>query len=242
MDRRDYLRSCGIAAAGSVGVAAGCLGFGSSSSSAPPRKSKVIDAVAVSGNQLVVEPYGEKWVMSGRDISLQSVAVGRDVVTNALGALLPVGGARAQKGGGGGSRNAAAASRTSRGRLWFGADDDDDDWYENNQDKIKKVPVVLGAVGVAYIGTDIEEQDPGPGPLDWDEQFDNPDGTVASALLGAEGAGWYRVGSEVSADPESVASGEGVDLGWESLDLRVQNVGNGPSITERWKVSPTITT
>jgi hypothetical protein len=242
MDRRDYLRACGIAAAGSTGIAAGCLGFGGGSSSAPPRKSQVIEAVAVDENALVVEPHSEKWVMSGRDISLQNVEFS---ATSALGSLSPVGSARAGKGGGrGGGRSASSAPRTSRGRYWYGADDDDDDWYENNGDKVKQVPVVLGAVGVAYIGTnsDFQEQAPGPGPLDWDEQIDNVSGAVQSTILASQGAGWYRVGSNVNVDPSSVASGENLDLGWECLDLRVQNVGAGLSITERWKVSPEITT
>jgi hypothetical protein len=254
MDRRDYLRACGIAVTGTLGATAGCLGFGSSGSSdAPPRKSKVIEEVTVEEGALVVDPYADakQWVMSRRNIDLQDDSISQDIGAT-LGSLSPVGTAQAQKGGatGRGTRSGfRSAPKTGRGRhrrAWYGARDDDDEWYDEHEGEIQRLPVALGAVGVAYLGTDewMRENTPGPGEPGggWDETFDSPDasGTLSTGMVSSDGSGWYRVGANVAVDDSALESGENGNLGWECLDARVIGSPGSYSVGELWKVSPEI--
>jgi hypothetical protein len=100
---------------------------------------------------------------------------------------------------------------------------------------VTRFPVALSTIGVAYVGSNarFQARSPGPGPLDWDERYNDPNGPVTVPMLSSRGEGWYRVGTDVRVDGST-------DLGWECLDCRVQDSAGGYSITERWKVSPRI--
>lgn len=247
MNRRDYLRTCGVAAMGSLGALTGCLG---SESGPPPRKSNVIKEIAVEGGTLLIVPYSdtEQWIMTRRDINLQSSSVNQGSTTSGtLASVSPIGVARAAKGSGAtgrGSGGYSSAPRTRNGRAWYGAGSGHNDWYDENEQEVKKIPADLATIGVAYLGTNelFQEQAPGPGPLEWHEEYENPDtsGQIESEILNRGGQGWYRVGSKVKVEESEVASGENVNLGWECVDVRVEEDGGGFSITERWKVSPEV--
>jgi len=252
MNRRDYLRTCGIAAVGGIGALTGCLG---SDSESPPRKSNVIEEVAVEEGALVIDPYGddEQWITTRRDINLQSSSVDEESSeSGTLASVSPVGVAEAAKGRGAtgrGSGGYSSAPRTHNGRAWYGAGTaagtgtTTNDWYDENEQEVKRVPADIATIGVAYVGTNerFQEQAPGPGPLEWDEEYENPgtSGQIESRLPEEEGQGWYRVGSEVKVEESEVESGENVNLGWECIDVRIEQ-GLGLSITERWKVSPEV--
>lgn len=240
MNRRNYIRLCGAAAAGGVGALAGCLGD-DGNNSPPPRRSSLIESISASDGVLQIEPDPEKWVDTRRSIDVQ-----QNSVAGALGSLLPVDRAQAQKGGAGatgrGAGGFSGAPRTHHGRAWFAANNDDDDWYDNHSDKVTRVPAVLAAVGVSYLGinSQFREQAPGPGPLNWEREFSDTDGMITIPMLSERGQGWYRIGADVRTDDSAVRPGESANLGWECIDIRVQNTGTQYSITERWKVSPEI--
>ena len=104
---------------------------------------------------------------------------------------------------------------------------------------MSQYPVDIDTLGVAYLGSDarFEEQDPGPGPVNWDDTYNAPTDEGIETSIQDLQPGWYRVGANVI-----LAEGPdvGTDLGWECLDLRVQATADGKEITERWKVSPRI--
>lgn len=265
MDRRTFIRATGAAGLGGVVSIAGCLGSSSSSSSPPPRKSNVVPDVELAEGGLVVDVAADanRWVASRRDVEVQqSPQTGSTVGTESgsvagsqtgaslvgsLSTVAPVGTASAQKGGGGGrgatGRGAggySSAPRTGNHRAWFHAHDDADDWYDEHSDETTRVPVDVATIGVAYLGSNaaFRARSPGPGDVLWDETFDDP-GSEVDADLGDVQAGWYRVGAELVTDDDSVAGGTR-NLGWESVDLRVERSGGTSRITERWKVSPQI--
>lgn len=233
MDRRSYIRVCGAVAVGSSGLLAGCLGGGGNGP--PPRRSSIIEEVSVTDGTLVIEPepQSDRWVDSRRDIDTE-----QNSVAGTLRSLWPVGRAQAQKGRGArgrGSGGYSDAPRTSNGYAWYGASGGHTGWYNNHSDEVTRFPVALGTIGVAYIGSNerFQQRSPGPGPLDWDETYDDPSGTVTAPMPSPRREGWYRVGTEVRVDGNT-------DLGWECLDCRVEDSAGGYEITERWKVSPRI--
>ena len=251
IDRRTLLTTGGIVAAGGLTALAGCT---ESSTEPPPRKSNVIDEVELStdGSTLRIDPYGEsdRWVQSRRDLAVETSpgsddrtdAVESISVPAALAALSPVGTARAAKGRGAtgrGSGGYSSAPRTANGRAWFWGGSYANGWYDDHEDEVDEYPVDIATLGVAYIGSDtrFEEQDPGPGPINWDDTYDAPTDEEIETSVRDLRPGWYRVGANivVAAGPD-----EGTDLGWECLDLRVEETADGKEITERWKVSPRI--
>jgi len=251
INRRTLLTTSGIIATGGLTTLAGCTG---NSAEPPPRKSNVIDEVELSadGSALRVDPYGESdcWVQSRRDLDVDASSESGDqtdaaesiAIPSALAVLSPVGTARAAKGRGAtgrGSGGYSSAPRTANGRAWFWGGSYASGWYNDHDDEVVQYSVDIATLGVAYIGsnTRFEEQDPGPGPINWDDTYDSPTDKEIETSVQDLQPGWYRVGANIV-----VAEGpdEGTDLGWECLDLRVQQTADGKEITERWKVSPRI--
>lgn len=251
IDRRTLLTTGSIVATGGLAALAGCTG---SSTEPPPRKSNVIDEVELTadGSTLRIDPYGEsnRWVQSRRDLAVDASSGSGDrtdaaesiAMPAALATLSPIGTVRAAKGRGAtgrGSGGYSSAPRTANGRAWFWGGSYANSWYDDHEDEVDQYPVDIATLGVAYIGSEtrFEEQDPGPGPINWDDTYDAPtDGEIETAVQDLR-PGWYRVGANIV-----VAEGpdEGTDLGWECLDLRVEETVDGKEITERWKVSPRI--
>lgn len=238
MDRRKYLSYSGIALAGVA--LGGCLN--DSNDAPPPRKSDVIEEVSLAedGSALVVRlvPQGDRWVMSRRDIDQKG---GVEQTANSITTLSLVGTARAAKGRGTTSRSStshSSAPKTSKGRAWYGGGGYVGGWYGNHDDEVSEYSVDIDELGVEYIGDNdtFEEQDPGPGPVSWDETYDDVSGSIETTVQDAR-RGWYRIGANVVVP--SSDSGDG-DLGWECLDIRVESRPDGKEITERWKVSPRI--
>ncbi|MFC4551338.1 MULTISPECIES: hypothetical protein [Halorussus] len=230
MRRREFLLASGLAAATAL---AGCSG----NAAPPPRKSNVVSNVETTDTALRIDLADQAWVMSRYDGGgSQSLADPDDV-----GGFGPVGVAGAKGKGGGGGRGATGrgtggyskAPRTHHGRAWFHGGGYADDWYENHSDEVSKYPVAVAALGVAYLGSSFAFQDdkPGPGPVNWDEVYRNPDDAVKHPI---SQDGWYRVGTRIEGEKS------GHDFRWESIDLEVKDAGSGYEIGEEWKVSPRI--
>lgn len=251
INRRTLLRRSSIVATGGVTAIAGCTG---SNNEPPPRKSNVIDTIELSadGTTLEIDPSADsdRWVQSRRNLEAdastrsgnQTGNNGSEASLSALSNLSPVGTVQAAKGRGAtgrGSGGYSSAPRTANGRAWFWGGSYTNRWYDDHDDEVSKYPVDIATLGVAYIGSNarFEEQDPGPGPINWDDSYDAPtDAEIETSIRNLQ-PGWYRVGANIV-----VADGpdEGVDLGWECVDLRVEQTVDGKEITERWKVSPRI--
>jgi hypothetical protein len=222
------------------------------------------------------EPKGDRWVQSQREIDEEERPYSGDrtreetnnpsenTTTNGsaasisavLSGLSPVGVASAAKGRGatgrgsiGGSSGYKSAPKTSggRARLYGGAYVGT--YYNDHEDDIDQYPVEVTTLGVGYIGGEEQfaEQDPGPGPINWDERInDNIEGEidvnavdVNTGVVSGDGEledGWYRVGTNIAV-PKDDENGV-VDMGWEAIDFKVETEGGEKQITERWKVSP----
>lgn len=251
ISRRTLLTMGGVVATGGLTTLAGCA---ESSTEPPPRKSNVIDEIELSteGSRLLIDPYGDsdRWVKSRRDLAVETSSESGDqtettesiVTSSALASLSPVGTARAAKGRGAtgrGSGGYSSAPRTANGRAWFWGGSYANGWYDDHNDEVTRYPVNIATLGVAYIGSNarFEEQDPGPGPINWDDTYSSPSDDEIETSAGDLRPGWYRIGANII-----VAEGpdDGTDLGWECIDIRVEQTADGKNITERWKVSPRI--
>jgi len=251
IDRRTLLKTSRIVATGGLTAIAGCIG---STNEPPPRRSNVIDNIELSadGTTLRIDPFAEsdRWVQSRRDLDVdasarsgnQTGATESIASLSVLSKLSPVGTARAAKGRGAtgrGSGGYRSAPRTANGRAWFWGGSYTNGWYNDHDDEVSQYPVDIATLGVAYIGSNarFEEQDPGPGPINWDDTYDSPADEEIETSIEDVQPGWYRVGANIV-----VAEGpdEGADLGWECIDLRLEQTADGKEITERWKVSPRI--
>lgn len=251
LSRRRYLGlTTGVVA--SVGTA-GCLGFLSNNNSPPPRRSNLVTDISVESQQLVVnfvDPE-DMWLMSRRDIDVdtatQSSVSGTD--RSGLGSLLPVRPASAKGRGatGRGTANRGGGSdstpRSNNGYLWYGGGAYAGTWYNNHDDEVNRYPVTVGTVGLARLGnnTTFRSNDPGPGPVTWDNTYNRIDNTPNGPdnRLQVEqqvSEGWRRIGVRADTDTGDEAPG----FGWESFDVWVQNDTNGFTIAEQWKVSPRI--
>lgn len=240
--RRQYVLLAAGAAV-SAGTA-GCLGFFSDDQSPPPRKSNVVEDIAVEGGTVVVEfvPPDNRWLMSRRDVDTsEQNSLDTGGGRSALDRLSPVGTASAKGRGATGrgtvSRGGGSGStpRTGNGYLWFGGGAYAGAWYNNHDDEVRRYPISIDEVGSARLGDNQTFRDtaPGPGPVGWDRTYDTPsDGTLPVVTDLSEG--WYRIGAH------TVADGGDVDLGWESFDVWLQNDAGGFDIAEQWKVSPRI--
>ncbi|WP_084157018.1 hypothetical protein [Haladaptatus cibarius] len=250
MKRRSFLQKGGIVGTGALTALAGCT----SENSPPPRRSNVVNDLSITGNNLQIRPFpaDQQWVMSRRDIDLVSTGssdgnTNGNGAANSLSGFSPVGVASAAKGRGAtgrGSGGYSSAPRTHNGRAWFFGGSYANSWYDDHEDEVEKYPVTLAAIGVAYLGTNqqFQEQDPGAGPVSWDQTYDEPDPNtkIETPLVGEQGAGWYRVGAHTVIEEQALAEGEDGDLGWECIDIRVERANGSLEVTERWKVSPRV--
>lgn len=229
MQRREFIATSGVALLGGL---AGCTG----NSSPPPRKSNVVSEVETEDGALRIDLADNTWVMSRYDDDQRALGA-----PDGLGGLNPVGGARAKGRGGGGGRGAtgratggySSAPKTGKGRAWLYGGAYANGWYDDHDDEVRRFGVAVAALGVAYLGSELQFQDdpPGPGPVQWDEQFRDPD-DVETYDISREG--WYRVGTHI------VDEQTNHDFNWESIDLKVESDGSGYEIDEEWKVSPRI--
>lgn len=243
MQRREFLRAAG--ALGAAGAVAGCLGGGAAP---PPRQSEVFEQIQAQGEKLQIQIEPNPAVESRADVSAPSAqrriaggdVLDLDALGRAVGALSPVGVASAAKGRGGGGRGATGrgtgGARTAptgtHGRAKYHGGDYGDDWRENHQNDIEYYRARVATVGIARIGSPLDQGSelPGAGPVDWDETWDVSAGEKVSYDVSVEG--WYRTGSHLVA-PEG-----GHDFGWEAVDSKVVETGSGFEVQERWKVSP----
>jgi hypothetical protein len=249
MDRRTLLKTSGIVAASGLTALAGCIG---SNNEPPPRKSNVINNIQLAddGSTLSIDPVVDEnqWVQSRRDIDIvtsdassETRSIGVPAGHSLLAGLSPIGVARAAKGRGSTGRGTggySSATKTSNGRAWFWGGSYARPWYNDHDDEIEQYPVDIATLGIAYIGPNavFEEQDPGPGPVTWDETYEDPTDDEIETSLENLRTGWYRVGANIV-----TPNGRGTtDLGWECVDLRIEDGVGGKEITERWKVSPRI--
>lgn len=256
MKRRTLIRA--VAGSIAIGGTAGCLSAFGSDQSPPPRKSNVIRNISLMNDgealKVTTVPDKSQWVMTRREINAEFSQAQSNTSDNrvnrrpptlagaisGLGALSPVGTVEAAKGRGATGRGRggfSSAPRTSRGRAWYGGGAYASTWYNNHDDDVSRVPVTVGLLGIGFIGDNdaFTERSPGPGPIDWDETYDDSPREIQSDL--SPRSGWYRVGTEVNAE---LAGGGTQSLGWECVDLRVRSGGNQGEISKKWKVSPRI--
>ncbi|WP_324760427.1 hypothetical protein [Haloarcula montana] len=236
MDRRSFLRSSSALVGGAaLSSLAGCFG-GSGSSSPPPRRAQVFEGVSLDGRQLQIQFVSDPRVESRVETTEGSLAVGQ---------LSPVGVASAQKGGGGAARGSGAYGSAPRGRhgwaVWHGGNNDDD-WRENHQDELRMYPAMIGAAGVAYLGSDqrYEDDPPDAGPVPWDKKWENQQDGESHTVPLSEAApsdapreGWYRVGTKL------VGEESGADFGWQGADFEIDNEGTW-QIDKAWHVRPRV--
>lgn len=251
MKRRTLLRASGIVATSGLTAIAGCIG---GDNEPPPRRSNVIDDIELAddGSTLRIDPVSgtNRWVQSRRDIDIDidsSRRSGRSrskltASRSALAGLSPVGTARAAKGRGAtgrGSGGYRSAPKTSKGRARFWGGPYTHRWYDDHDEEVERYPVEIMTLGIAYLGTNarFEEQDPGPGPVNWDRTYDSPTESEIETSIQNLQPGWYRVGANIAV-PEGQETA--ANLGWECIDIRIERTPTGKEITERWKVSPRI--
>lgn len=225
MQRRNFLRTAALAV-GATTALAGC----SSGPSTPPRESSVFESLAWTSGALAIDLASTPVVQSRADISGSSVS------------LLPVGvaaaGGRGGRGGRGGSSrgrgSGTSAARTGRhGRKKWRSTDADDDWYEEHDDEIDEYRCAVRTCAVGYLGSDdaYEEDPPGPGPVNWDQEWTDPGSDALQYSMSRPG--WYRVGSHL------VHPNTDHDFGWEAVDFElVPTVDGGFEVDNQWKISP----
>ncbi|MDS0259304.1 hypothetical protein NDI56_07855 [Haloarcula sp. S1CR25-12] len=229
MRRRRFLRVG--TAAGTLGLA-GCFGLGGGNSSPPPRKAEVYDSISTNDGAIVVNLTADPTVESRADVD----------ASLALSLGLPVGRAAAAKGGG---RGQGATGRGSGGwssaphrggRAIHHGHEDDDDWREEHENEISRYDAAIAVVALGYMGSQEEfSDDPPPaGPLDesqWDERWTDPEPDQQLSMP-VEQPGWYRVGSKLRSENGNQG------FGWESVDFRVDQSGDGYEVENPWQVSP----
>jgi hypothetical protein len=259
MERRNFIKAIGGTAA--VTAIAGCTGD-VGTESPPPRRSNVIESVTVGDDPstlvVIPEETNDQWVQSRRDFDYvvdgepsdneETASDGDANQTSTslsfLSGLSPIGVASAAKGRGATGRGAGgyrSAPKTSSGRAHFWGGAYVGSWYDDHDDEVEQYPVLIDQLGIAYLGTDeqFQEQDPGPGPVAWDETYTSADEEIETDVNNLQ-EGWYRVGANIVVDNRGAGDAEGADLGWECVDFRVEETDNGKEITEEWKVSPRI--
>lgn len=233
MDRRQYLRvTAGAATAG----LAGCLGILGGDNAPPPRRARVFSDVRVQDATVVVAFADRIEVESRQDV---------DASLEGAADLAPVGVASAQKGRGATGRGTGGYRSAPKGRhgwaVWHGYDDADD-WREDHDDEIRMYPARVDRLGLAFLGPTerYEDDPPGPGPVPWDETYDDPDpgATVRESLATLTDAdrpreGWYRVGVHL------VHARGNADFGWQAADAKLDREGNW-AIEKAWHVRPQV--
>lgn len=240
MKRRNLIRAgTGAVFTGGIMALAGCSG----SQDPPPRKSSVFEDAELNGNTIEVPLSSDTWVMTRMD-GTESGSDGGDSSNAFLASLSPIGVASAKGRGATGrgtSSGFSSAPKTSRGFGWYGWGAYASTWYDENEDTVRQVPVNVTSVGLAYLGDNesFQEQAPGPGAVEWDVTKDQVEGEEAVSFEDEiDQTGWYRLGVQVR--PEDSQDVPTDDLGWESLDFRVEEENGELTVTEEWKVSPRI--
>ncbi|WP_247003640.1 hypothetical protein [Halosolutus gelatinilyticus] len=241
MNRRRFLRAAGSGFAVAGTGLAGCLSsFGGSLSSddvPPPREAEVFEDVSINDGTMKIELDADPRVESRIDAVDQAPIVGL---------LVPVGTARAGSRSSSGSGSSGATGRGTggyssapRGRhnwaiygghsngSWRDDHDDEYDWYS----------AAIATLGVAYVGsnTAYRRRSPGPGPVNWDETWSDPDpgttfevdlATLSSGPRADADAGSEPVGNE--SDAESVPADETESApeakeGWYRVGTRLES-------------------
>lgn len=242
MRRRSFIRASagGIVA---LGFLAGCS---SDQQQPPPRRSKVFGELAVSDRALEIPLAADPTVESRVDISpnqgqVRASQAGPGAPVG-LDEVAPVGNARAGGRGGRGGRGSGAQGRGAggygsapkgrHGRAIYYGHDDDDEWREDHRDDIDRYQATHQTAAIAYLGSAASYSDdpPGPGPVEWDETWENPD--PKTLTYGTLHEGWYRAGSHLTAENASH------DFGWEVVDFEVTGSKGSYSVENPWKVSP----
>lgn len=191
-------------------------------------------------------------------------------VRDLLSQLSPVGVAAAKGRGSTGrgtGTSFSSAPKTTKGRGWYLGGGYAAGWYASHDDEVDKFPVQTSELAAAYLGTDAEFQNnaPGPGPVAWDSQNSVPfddrkrdastlsltvpvkntrESDSDSEIITVSNPGWYRVGANI-VSPDTVTDDNPQtagyeNLGWESVDLKLDIRSDGVGIVEQWKVSPRI--
>lgn len=239
MKRRNLIRvGAGTAFTGGIVSLAGCSG----SEEAPPRKSQVFEDAQLSSNGTLTVPLADdQWVMTRMD-GTTNESSNAFASSGFLSSLSPIG-TVAAKGRGATGRGAggfSSAPKTSSGFGWYGWGAYASTWYDDNEESVRQVPVEPTTVGLAYIGDNesFQEQAPGPGPVNWDvtKENVNPEEVTFEEEITQEG--WYRLGVQIQ--PREGQDVPVDELGWESLDFRVEEENGELTVTEEWKVSPRI--
>lgn len=177
MNRRRFLRVTGGGfAVGSAGLA-GCLG---DDEAPPPREAEVFEDVSIEGERMTIELVEEPEVQSTKDDVDAAVAA-------LVGSLLPVGTARAgSRSSGSGSGVSGATGRGSGGDR-TAPTDSNTGWAvygghssghrHDREDEATTYRASIATLGVAYVGSNAlyQSKSPGPEPVDWDEEIDDPE-------------------------------------------------------------------
>ncbi|PSP80046.1 hypothetical protein BRC81_02285 [Halobacteriales archaeon QS_1_68_20] len=227
-----------VASGATVGALtlAGCLG---SSPTPPPRRSEVFEAVGADGTSLQMNLAGQPVVESRADVDAAEGSGSFGSVVAALAALNPVGTAAAAKGGGGGrgatgrgSGEHGSAPKNHNGHAKYHGGDYDD-WREEHEDEVETYQAEVALLAIGFIGTDpqMEDSPPEPGPIDWDETWQDPQ-PDQDITYEPPRTGWYRTGAKLE------AKGANHSFGWECLDFRVNDANETVEVDNVWKVSP----
>ncbi|MCU4799276.1 hypothetical protein OB920_02685 [Halobacteria archaeon HArc-gm2] len=228
-----------------LGFLAGCS---SGQQQSPPRQSKVFGELTVSGEAIEIPLVADPTVESRADISPNQAQISASQADTSpsvgLDDVAPVGNARAGGRGGRGGRGAGAQGRGAGGyssapkgrhgrAIYHGhPDDDDDEWRADHVDDLDRYQATHRTAAIAFLGptASYSEDPPGPGPVEWDETWENPDPkTLTYSNLQR---GWYRAGSHLTAENASH------DFGWEVVDFEVTGSEGNYRIENPWKVSP----
>ncbi|MDY7080862.1 MAG: hypothetical protein SXQ77_00275, partial [Halobacteria archaeon] len=204
----------------------------------PPRDSKVFEEVTPQNGNLVIRLVDQPVVESRADIEGVSGSGSGSSMT-----LSPVGVADAKGRGGGGygaaGRGSGGTTRAPRGRngyhVYHGAtgDEDYEDWEQQHSDEVQKYNAMVLNVGIARIGSPLDDEDdlPGAGPVDWDTTKTSTSEPIKYDL---SRSGWYRVGTKLGVDSRNTSH----IFGWESVDVLIEKDGGSYQAEEKWKVSP----
>lgn len=209
MNRRRFLRLSGAGFAIATGSLAGCLG---GNERPPPRKADVFEDVSIDNGTMELSLLSEPKVESDVD-NVDEAAI--------VGALLPIGTARAGSRSSSGSGVSGATGRGTGGYSSAPKDSrhgwaiyggyEDDDWREEHADDLKMYQATVATLGIAYLGSNMEYQQdpPGPGPVAWDKEWtDVEPGETLEVDLGAVSPD-SQFGSDTSTASGNESGGDG---------------------------------
>lgn len=230
MNRRRFLRITGGGLAIATGSLAGCLG---SDQAPPPRKATVFEDVSIDEETMELSLLSKPKVESDVD-NVDGAAI--------VGALLPIGTARAGSRSSSGSGVSGATGRGTGGYSSAPKDSrhgwaiyggyTDDDWREEHEDELEMYRATVATLGIAYLGSNVEYQQdpPGPGPVPWDKEWTDlePGETVEVDLAAVSPDARYGSdsstgsGNETDADAESNPDSS-VSEGWYRVGTHLES-------------------